>query len=461
MELAGTTDTILVTGSILVAIVLFAGGAKAQISVVSLGANPNGTNAAGTTAAFRTAFSAYPTASIIVPPGRYLIDNSSGPLLIQNFSGQFEFQGNAQLVFTNNTQGGLFFEGGNGARISGLQATYATPPTVRASPNEQIKFSDTTNTSVSDISVEYSPAAGILFYNAVNPRVTNATVTNSLADGLNFSNCQNAQVTNLNTMNTGDDGLSFLNYAQYPNKTGGTAQTINITNSHSRGIAIMGQSNVTVTGFQIENTASSGVLVAQDVAYNTRVPGNVTIRNGTVSGAGTLPPLAGNHYGLEYNSQTSVTFSNITVIGSGDAGLSGASTNGSVTVSSVTVQNPLSGVGFLFYQTGTVQVSNLTAEGVPSYGFLFLQSARVVAQGLTALDVSRSDPLRRAVWFENGRSILATDLKIVSNAGEANVVGAYQGAGYSQSGSVKGITAEVAGGALSIQNNSAKLTIAP
>jgi hypothetical protein len=284
---------------------------------------------------------------------------------------------------------------------------------------------------------------------------------NSLADGLHFANCQDAQVTNLTAMNTGDDALAFLNYAQYPNKTGGTAQNINITNSYSRGIAVMGQSNVTVTGFQIRNTASSGVLVAQDPAYNTRVPANVTIQNGSVTGAGTLPPLAGNHYGVEYNSQTSVTFSNITVTGSGNNGLSGASPNGKVTVNNVTVQSPQSGAGFLFYQTGMVQVSNLTAEDVPSYGFLFLQSAAVVAQGLTALSAAQSDPLRRAVWFEDGHTILATDLKIVSNAGEANVVGAYQAAGYTQSGAVRGITAQITGGTLSIQNNSPLLTIAP
>jgi hypothetical protein len=447
--------------SITIALFLFGVSASAQINVVTLGASPNGTNASATTAAFAAAFAKYPTGDIVVPAGQYLIDNSSGPLLITNFSGQLEFQGNAQLIFTTSTLGGLFFESGTGARINGLQATYATAPTVRASPNEQIKFSDTTNTTVTNISVQNSPAAGILFYNAVNPIVTNATVTNSLADGLNFSNCQNASVTNLTTLNTGDDALAFLNYAQYPNKTGATAQNINITNSHSRGISVMGQSNVTVTGFQIQNTASSGVLVAEDTAYNTRIPANVVIQNGTIFGAGTLVPLAGNHFGIEYNTQTSVTFSNITVTGSGDSGLSGASPAGSVTVNSVTVQSPLSGVGFLFYQTASVQVSNLTASNIPSDGFLFLQSPRVVAQGLTALDVSQSDPLLRAVWFEDGRSILATNLTIVSNSGEANVVGAYQGSGYSQSGSIKGITAELTGAALSIQNNSRRLSITP
>jgi hypothetical protein len=451
----------LVFRSVFIAAILSASSTLGQINVVALGASSNGTNAAATTAAFNTAFSTYPNAQIVVPAGQYLIDNSSGPLYVQNFSGQLEFQGNAQLVFLDNTQGGMLFEGGSGARIGGLQATYATPPTVRASPNEQIKFSDTFNTTVTNISVQNSPAAGILFYNSVNPIVTNATVTNSLADGLHFANCQNAQVTNLTTMNTGDDGLAFLNYAQYPNKTGGMAQNVSITNSLSRGISIVGQSNVTVTGFQIQNTASSGVLVAQDVAYNTRIPGNDVVQNGTISGAGTLQPQAGNNYGIEYNAQSSVTFANITTIGSAGAGLSGSSPNGNITVTGVTVQSPQSGVGFLFYQTNSVQVANLTSQTVPSYGFLFLQSLHVVAQGLNALDVALSDPLRRAIWFEDGGSILATDLKIVSSATEANVVGAYQHPGYAQSGSLKGISANIQSGALSIQSNSSMLAISP
>jgi Right handed beta helix region len=446
--------------STIIAVFLFATAAWAQISVVRLGAHPDGTNAAATTAAFRTAFSTYPAGHIVMPAGRYLIDNSSGPVLIRNFSGQLEFQGNAQLVFTNNSLGGLLLEGGRGARISGLRATYATAPTVRASPNEEIKFSDTVDTTVTGIFVENSPAAGILFYNSVRPKVVNATVRNSLADGLHFANCEDAQVTNLTTLNTGDDGLAFLNYAQYPNKTGGTAKNIHVTNSRARGIAVVGQSNVTVTDFQIQNTGSSGVLVAQDTSYNTRIPANVIVRNGAISGAGTLLPRAGgNHYGIEYNSQTSVVFSDIVVTGAQDAGMRGQSPRGSVTVTGVTVRGLRNGVGFLFDRTQTVHASHLTVEDVPSYGFLFLKSSRVVARGLTAVHVSESDLLKRAIWFEDGGSILATGLKIVSGPGEAYVVGAYQGPGYSHSGSVTGITADITGGSLSIQNNSKRLII--
>lgn len=435
--------------------------AYCQVSVVTLGAHSDGTNASATTAAFNAAFTTYPSGEIVVPSGAYLIDNSRGPLLINNFSGQLVFQGKAMLVFTTNSMGGLFFEGGSGARISGLQATYATPPTVRASPNEQIKFSDTTDTVLTNTLVQNSPAAGLLFYNSIRPKVVNATVMNSLADGLHFANCQDPQVTNLTTLNTGDDALAFLNYAQYPNNTGGMAENIKITNSHSRGISILGQSNVTVSNFQIQTTSSSGVLVAQDTAYNTRVPSGVQVHDGSITSAGTLAPLAGNQYGVEYNSQLDATFSNLTIIDSGSNGFSGAAPNGSVIAQGIRVQSPRSGVGFLFYLTGSVQVQNSTAQNTPSYGFLFLQSPQIVAQGLTALNAAMSDPLRRAIWFEDGHSILATDLKVVSAAGDANVVGAYQGSGYTNSGSIRGITASLTGASLSIQNNSTTLMITP
>jgi hypothetical protein len=438
-------------------------GAQSVVSVTSLGAHSNGTNAAATTAAFKNAFATNPTGEILVPPGTYLIDNSGGALMINNFSGQLEFQGSAQLIFTTNTIGGLLFVGGTGAVIDGLQATYATPPTHRNSPNEEIKFSGTTNTTLTNTTVQNSPSAGILFFDSVNPKVVNATVFNTLADGLNFSNCQNALVTNLTTQNTGDDALSILNYAQYPNLTGALAQNISITNSQARGIAVVGQSNVIVNGFQIQGTSSSGVLVAQDPTFNTRFPANVVIENGAVYNAGTLPPLVGSQYGLEYSLQQNVMFSNIYVFGSGTDGFAGSSPNGKVSVNNVTVDSPLSGHGFLFDNTQSVQVTSSTAINTPSYGFVFFQSSQIIATGgLTAINTGTTDPLKRAIWFEDAQTILASSLNVFSNAGSANVIGCYTDAGYSApTGSVKTISTEIVGSTLSIQNSCPNVKFTP
>src|SRR5262245_45973809 len=53
-----------------------------SVSVTSYGAYSDGTHPTQTTAAFKNAFSENPSAQIIVPPGAYAIDNSSGPLII-------------------------------------------------------------------------------------------------------------------------------------------------------------------------------------------------------------------------------------------------------------------------------------------------------------------------------------------------------------------------------------------
>jgi hypothetical protein len=433
------------------------------VNVTTFGAYSDGTHSAITTEAFRKAFASAPQGEIMIASGTYLIDNSTGPLVIKNFSGRVTFQGGAQLVFATNTNGGLLFAGGSGAVISGLRATYSRPPAVRKSPNEEIKFYNTVNTVLTDTVVENSPAAGILFFNSINPTVTNAKVMNSLADGLNFSNCRDARVTNLVTQNTGDDGLAFVNYTAYPNLTGGLARDVTITNSRARGIAVAGQSNVSVIGFKIQNTSSSGVLVAQDVANKTRVPAHVLIENGSVDNAGTLAPLVGNQYGVEFNSQETATFDNIVVFGSGNNGLSGTSPQGSVIVNNVTINSPLVGIGFLFYRTQSVKITRSAANKTPSYGLLALNSSHVLVEGLTVTNAGVADRLKRAVWFENAETISASSVSIVAGTDLANVVGCYTAPGHPAArGSVKISNFEPKQGnnKLSIENNCLNVSFA-
>ena len=301
---------------------------------------------AATTAALRAAFTNYPTGQIIVPPGTYLIDNSAGPFVVNNFSGIFQFQTGAQLVFTSNSNGAMWFSGGSGARIYSYSGTYQTLPESRVNNSEHLKFLNTTDTQLTNATVEGSLASGILFFESVRPVISGATITNTMADGLHLANTQNAQVTNLTTRNTGDDGLAFLNYGAFTNNTGGTANNINVYNSQARGITVIGQSGVTITTFHVENTSSSGILCGTDPNFDTRVPSSVTFSQGTIIGAGTLAPVAGNQYGIEYFNQNSCTFSNIQVTGSGTRGLGGTAPSGSVTVSNVQVTGNQSAEAF-------------------------------------------------------------------------------------------------------------------
>ncbi len=252
-----------------------------------------------------------------------------------------------------------------------------------------------------------------------------------------------------------------MNYSAYPNLTGGLAQNVVVTNSKARGIAIAGQSNVTVNGFEIRNTSSSGVLVALDTAANTRIPSNVVIENGTIHDAGTLAPLVGNQYGIEFNSQESVTFANIAVFSPGDSGLSGTAPSGSVRVENVTVNSPRHGLGFLFYRTQNAELTSSTSHDTPSYGFLSLQSNQVVLRDVTVTNAGMTDPLKRAVWFEDTKMISSTFVHVVSDAGMANVIGCYDDSGRTKSvGFVRTIKSRVSpgGNALTVQNNCPNVT---
>jgi hypothetical protein len=426
-----------------------------SISITDLGAHPDGSSAIETTAAFRTAFGARSSGLIRIPPGRYLVDNSSGPLTASNFSGELRFEGNAVLVFTNSSKAGMLFDGGTGARIYGFKGDYVSPPVSRNSPQEELKLSGTVDTVLTDTLVKNSPAAGILFYDCIRPKVTNAVVLDSFADGLHFANCQDAEVTNLTTVNTGDDGLAFLNYSAYPDKTGGLAHNIHVLNSRARGITVIGQSNVTISNFTIRNTSVSGVLCAEDTNFKTRVPSNVRFSNGLIENAGALTPLSGNKYGIEFNGQISCSFSDIDVLNAAGSGVSGTAPEGSVRLSNISVKGSRSGLGFNFYKTAAVEISNSAAANIPSYGFMFNRCGRVQAEGLTATATAQTDPLQRSIWFENGKTVLASNLTIAEgpNPAGGHIIGAYQESGLMQSGTVHGIISTFRNGPVVIQNN--------
>jgi hypothetical protein len=428
-----------------------------MLNVLDLGARNDGQGSSATTAAFQSAFQIAAQGQIRVPAGRYSIDNSAGPLQVRGFSGELLFEGGASLEFTNSQNGGIWFTGGTGARIRGLHVTYATAPAIRNSPQEAVKFSGTADTLLTDSWIERSPAAGILFYDSIRPRVTNATIQNTLADGLHFANSQDAQVTGLNTLNTGDDGLAFVNYSQNPNRNGGTATNIIVRQSHARGITVVGTSDVVITNFVIDGTSSSGLLCGQDQLYNTRSPDRVQFSSGVIRNAGTVLPLVGNNYGIEFNSQKKCSFSDIEISEPAGRGVGGLAPEGSVRVENVRVRGNLKGEGFSFVRTASVEVSGSVAENSPSYGFFFGQNARVVVKGITAINSSTANSLGRAIWFENNECVVGSDMTVVDDQASPTgyIVGGFQDSEVIQRGTANGISASIDHGSLKVQNTSA------
>jgi hypothetical protein len=423
---------------------------QAAVSVASIpGCNRNGANAASTTAAFNQAFSRVLfNGQIVIPRGDYAINN---PLTISNFSGQITFETGARLLFQNNGSVGLHFSGGAGAKITGLHATYRFPATRRGTAAE-ILFSGTTDTRVANAVIEAATAIAIQFIDSIRPQLQNIVVVNSLADGVHFANCQNAEITSLRTENTGDDGLAFLNVASDShNYTGGFAKDITIHNSRARGIAVAGQSDVSISGFRVDNTSSSGIICLQDTAYNTRVPDRVRFSGGVIRNAGTLTPLHGNQYGIEFARVNGATFENIEVFGapiypsgamargvSGNAPYNATSSPiARVRLSHIRVFGAGETVSYDGFNLDAnhIELEDCLAQSTPGYGFYITGAARVLASGLTAINTSIRNNLHRAIWFENNNGnettgsgrVMASDLKVIDTqrAPTGYVVGGY------------------------------------
>lgn len=429
------------------------------VSVLELGAFPDGTNPDATTKAFRTAFSQYPNGKIIVPPGTYAIDNSAGALYIQNFQGELKFEGGAVLLFLNLIQGGLRFQYGQGARIIGLRTNYAGTPTVRA--GTVLSFTEMSDVTLEDATLMNSPGAAVLFTNCIRPKATNIVTNYALADGLIFANCEDAHLTNLTTIHTLDNGLAFYGYENLPDRKGGVVRNVHVRESYAHGIAVLGVSNVVISGFTIDGTRGSAVFVGSDPYYYLRASDHVTIEHGYVKNPGTLQPPGGTLYGIEYNKQISCVFSDIEIEGAPARAVSGSSVNGRVYLRNIRVKGNKSQDAFVFYQTAYVEISDSYAENIAGAGFVFNQVPTVIANRLTATNTSQASTLNRAYWFQDGRYIAAQDLNVVDTQGTATgfIIGASQSTGYTQSGSIQSVMSTISNGALKVQNYSPAISV--
>lgn len=420
--------------------------------VTDMGAFNNGTNATANTKAFQNAFFNYPNGKIIVPPGNYAIDNSQGAITITNFNGELKFEGSAILLFQNNIQGGFRFLGGTGMRIEGMHGNYPNAPTQRA--GTEFSFTGSVDAFVKDITAENSPGAAIMFTSCIRPKVINAVATNSIADGFIFANSQDAQLVNLTTNHTLDNGLALYNYLIYDDLHGATISNVRVTNSYAHGIAVVGTSHVTISGFAVDKTRGSAVFIGQDPTYQTRISDQVTVEHGYVRGSGTLNPPGGTTFGLEYNQPVSVVFSDIQVEGSNGRSVSGMGPSSRVYLRNVRAKGNLSSDDFVFYKTAYADVMNCSSENSTGAGFIFNAVNSVVARRLTSINSSRSSSLNRAMWFQDNGYVNAGGLLVVDNQAVPTgfIVGTSNSPGLTEAGSIQGVASGIVHGTLRIQN---------
>lgn len=368
---------------------------------------------------------------VIFPPGDYRLDNSGSYIIIRNFGGRIIMRTGARFVFMDNTRRGLMFERGAGARFYGLRSIFASQPKRRVSAQECILFIQTSDTVVKNAYVNGSAAAGILFGRCIRPTVIGTRVRSTMADGLHFANCKDARAHNVSTVDTGDDGLAFLSYASSTNYTGGRATNITVKRSNSRGIAVIGQSNVTIYGFKVVNTKANGLYCAHEPhSYNTRVPENVLFRNGTVYRGGRVNGTPGTNYGINISGARSARFVDVDVIRPGARGVSSRVPGGVVRLNRVRVSGARE-AGFNL-QGGVHYLHRLVTRNSGGTG-IYISDCRKVGYGsLWSINSSREGSLDRACSFErNGRvrgsAIVVIDSRKKVNGNRINASGRQSG----------------------------------
>jgi len=407
--------------------------------------------------ALAKAFASAMTGNIILTSGDYSIDNSAGYFTVTSFTGKFEFRGNSRLVFSDNTKGGFKLARGTGAVILNPRIAYASAPTVRQSYEHAILLTGTTDTLVQNAYIEAAPSAGFLADECTRPRVENITVVTSKADGVHFANCQDGKAIGVATLDTGDDGLAFVNYAAKAANTGGYASGVVVRNAKARGIAVVGQSDVTINGFEVDGTSGPGIYTAYESTYSTRVPANVAWADGIVKNAGTVAPLVGNQFGIEYVAPTSVKYSGIKVIASANRGMAGTAAAGLVEIDNVTVDSPTAGNGFNLSAL-TLIMNGIKSINTQSYGVYVTGSGNVISSNITAVNAAITDGLKRAVWFSANTRIMVDGVNVLDN--QATATGYTVGTdGGSQSGVITNIQSSFASGTLSVSDGSYPLVL--
>jgi hypothetical protein len=365
---------------------------------------------------------------VVFPPGDYRVDNGGSAIVIQGYAGELVMQPRARLLFTDGGNRGLTFRGGAGARLFGVSVAFASPPAARVPAHECLTFDQSSDTHLGNVRIDGSAAAGLLFWRCIRPTVVGAIITNTMADGLHFANCQDGCAANVTTVDTGDDGVSFVNYASGPAHTGGLASNLSVTRSKSRGVAVVGQSGVTVRDVTVDTTVGHGLYCAQEPSWNTRQPDDVRFERARVhrGGAWTAAPGGGTNSGVRVDAAGAVTIAGVTVDASSAHGVH--VTASTATISDVTVKNVTGSTGSGFnLQRGTYLVDRLSTEQSNGIGFFAGACRRVEYGTITVRNAAITHPTRRAVNLEHSAHVLGGRLWIVDDQPSATgyTVGAF------------------------------------
>lgn len=263
----------------------------AGISVLSFGAMGDGYT--DDTAALQAAFdAATPGVPVVVPAGQVF---AHGGVLHIRKPGT-TVTGPGTLLATNESTSSVWIEADDVTLNGGLTLATALT-TTRWSAWEQmgLRIDGHSGASLSDITVTGSAAAGIYIGGADHFTLDHVTVTNTRADGIHMTQgSYDGVITDPVTSNTGDDGIAVVSYAA----DGVPCHDITVSGAAilgttgGRGMSVVGGTDITYSGFDIERSAAAGLYIGSEGApWFTAAATDVTATNGTIVSANTDPTI--------------------------------------------------------------------------------------------------------------------------------------------------------------------------
>lgn len=222
---------------------------------------------------------------LLIPPGVWTLDNSDPNntlgLTVTNFRGTLE--GDGELRFTDPTKRGLSFYGGS-PRIDGLTLSWASVAPARVA--EGLVAENGTEWQVSNSEVRNAPGASFIGYTNDHQAFFLCRAYGGQADAFHAANHLNALMLGLYTEDAGDDMFAFVDYTSRRANLYGHMVGLTGVRGQARGIALVGGTNQTVTGFSLFQPRVAGVYIVGEAA--TRNPQNSMVANGVIADVGNV-----------------------------------------------------------------------------------------------------------------------------------------------------------------------------
>jgi hypothetical protein len=416
--------------------------------------------------------------SVYIPSGTYMINNSVGPLVINNFSATLQLSSAAEIVCNTSDRPCMIFEGGKSPTFLGLHVSYTTLPiddcrSGNVAPCVTLLFDRQIGPVIQDTMVENAWAIGMSVNNTNNAVVTNTVIRNTTRDGLFLQDNQNITVRELTVSNSGDDCLGFHTTPVGDGRDGGSASRINCTAVRGGGIAFAGGTNLNVSEFVINGTSAQGIYLMSDASQGYLRPGNIMLSHGVIRNVGTVSdtiPRTGTQNGIQWwiNGGQNIgplQFSDIIIDSTNGYGVTGLNAQ-SATFTNVQVSN--SGMDGAtsnascaqFITNGTIRLTKFSTLTCYRAGIMAISNRSVSITNATVTDAWRMGTRETgAKTFDLvlNDSISVTNAMVVDDANPP--IGYTFNENANRSGSINGLYSRIPHGGLVVVHGSAGVTM--